>query len=161
MSELSNLFNVSTSSRKSIEDGVEIGTLLHRDDSQLIFFIDPHKESLVVVVEDASSFGPLTVQAASFEESISLLEEEVVLNEFFLILFAHAFKRVEFSCEVTFEGVKGTHDLVHDFKSLCLGKTRSERVISKVSADSDTGGDDHLGILFSEGRGLELGGVHV
>jgi hypothetical protein len=38
----------------------------------LIFLINPHKESLVIVVEDTSALGPLAVKTASLQESISL-----------------------------------------------------------------------------------------
>jgi hypothetical protein len=62
---------------------MEICTLLHRDDSQLIFFIDPYKESLVIVVENSSSFWPVSVQTASFKESISLSIIKYIINIFF------------------------------------------------------------------------------
>jgi hypothetical protein len=60
------------SSAKSIEDSLNISTRLHRNDSELIFLVDPYKESLVVIVEDTSAFGPFTVKTASLQESVSL-----------------------------------------------------------------------------------------
>lgn len=83
MWEFNNLFNMSASSWESFKDLMEICTLLHRDDSQLIFFIDPYKESLVIVVENSSSFWPVSVQTASFKESISLSIIKYIINIFF------------------------------------------------------------------------------
>ena len=63
--ELGNLLDGGGSAGKAVEDGMEIGAGLHGDDSELILLIDPHEESLGVVVEDASAFGPLAVETAS------------------------------------------------------------------------------------------------
>ena len=49
-----------------------------------------------------------------------LLEEEMIIDELFLILLAHALQRIELSFEVTLEGVASRDNLVHDLESLCL-----------------------------------------
>ena len=72
MSELGNLLNVSCGAGKSVEDSVEIGTWLHGDDTELIFLINPDEEGLGIIVEDASALGPLAVEIASLQESVSL-----------------------------------------------------------------------------------------
>ena len=58
--EFSLFFNLTSSNRESLEDLLDVGTLLHRDDSELIFFVDPDKECLVVVVVDTSGFRPVS-----------------------------------------------------------------------------------------------------
>lgn len=72
MGELGNLLNVSCGAGKSVEDSVEIGTWLHGDDTELIFLINPDEEGLGIIVEDASALGPLAVEIASLQESVSL-----------------------------------------------------------------------------------------
>ena len=47
---------------ESLEDLSDVGSLLHGDDSKLVLFVNPHKEGLVVVMEDASSTGPVSVK---------------------------------------------------------------------------------------------------
>ena len=59
---------------ETLEDSANVRTLLHGDDTELVLFVDPDEESLRVVVEDTSALGPVAVQAASFEETISLSE---------------------------------------------------------------------------------------
>jgi len=54
---------------------------LHGDDSKLILFIDPHKEGLFFIMEDTSSIWPVSIQTTGLKEPISLLEEEVILDE--------------------------------------------------------------------------------
>ena len=53
--EINDSFNMLGSSAKSLENCLDVGTWLHGNDSQLIFLVDPHKESLVIVVEDTSA----------------------------------------------------------------------------------------------------------
>jgi hypothetical protein len=45
---------------------------LHRDDTELVLFVDPDEESLLLVVEDTSAVGPVVVEANSLKETISL-----------------------------------------------------------------------------------------
>ena len=65
-------FDVFTGSTESIEDLGNTCPLLHRDDSELVLFVDPDEESLGSVVEDTSALGPVAVKAASFEETVTL-----------------------------------------------------------------------------------------
>ena len=72
VSEFGDGLNVSDGAAKSVENLTDVCAGLHRDDTQLVLFVNPHKESLVVVVEDTSAVGPVTVQVAGLEETISL-----------------------------------------------------------------------------------------
>jgi len=58
--------------RETVEDGTDVSTLLHGDDTELILFVNPDEESLGGVVEDASALWPVAVKAASFQETITL-----------------------------------------------------------------------------------------
>ena len=89
MSECCDFFNIRCCSGESCEDCSNVGPWLHGDDSQLIFFVDPHKESLIVVVEDTSSFGPVSVESTCIQESVAFFEEEVVSNQLILLLCSH------------------------------------------------------------------------
>lgn len=79
--ELANLLNLSSSSAKSVEHFLDASSLLHGDDSELIFFVDPDQEGLLGVVENSSARWPVSVEVASLKESISLLEKEMVVDE--------------------------------------------------------------------------------
>lgn len=70
--ELGHSLNVSNSSAETIEDGRNVGSLLHGDNSELIFLVDPHDERFVCVVENASARGPVAVQATRLQKAISL-----------------------------------------------------------------------------------------
>ena len=61
VSESGDLLDLASSSCKSSEDSTDVGSLLHRDDSELVLLIDPDKESLFVVVEDTSAIRPVAV----------------------------------------------------------------------------------------------------
>lgn len=70
--ELADSLDVSSSSAESVEDLKDTSSWLHGDDSELILLIDPHEESLGVVVEDTSTGWPVSVKVACLKESVSL-----------------------------------------------------------------------------------------
>jgi hypothetical protein len=74
--ELGNLLNLSGGTRKTAENSTNIGTRLHGNDTELILLIDPDEESLGIVVENATTFRPVAVQAARLEETITFLEQK-------------------------------------------------------------------------------------
>lgn len=59
---------------------MESCTWLHRDDAELIFFVDPDKESLGLVVEDTTTVWPVTIEVACFEETISFPKIQRLLS---------------------------------------------------------------------------------
>jgi hypothetical protein len=62
---------------------------LHGDDSELILFIDPDQESLFLVMEDTSASWPVSVETTGLQESVSLLEQEVIGDQLSLLFFGH------------------------------------------------------------------------
>jgi len=72
VSEFGDFLNSLGSSAESVEDLLDTSSFLHRDDSELIFFIDPNEERLGVIVEDTSTGWPVSVQVACFKEPVSL-----------------------------------------------------------------------------------------
>jgi hypothetical protein len=69
--KLDNFFNFSCTAGKAVKDGVEVSTLLHRNNTELILFVNPDEEGLFLVVEDTTAVGPVAVEVAGFEESVS------------------------------------------------------------------------------------------
>ena len=73
------------SRHESVENLSNVASLLHGDNSKLILLVNPHQEGLVVVVEDTSVVWPVSVQVASLEESVTFFEQEVVVDQLFLV----------------------------------------------------------------------------
>ena len=82
--ESSALLDTLGSTSESLKDCADVSSLLHGDDSQLVLLVDPNEESLLLVVEDSTTLRPVSVQATGFEETITLLEEEVIRDELIL-----------------------------------------------------------------------------
>jgi len=114
MRELADGFNMSAGSAESVEDSEDIGSLLHRDDSELIFLINPNVEGFFIVMENTSTGWPVSVKVASFKESISLFEKDVIGDELVLVLLGHTVKWVELTFKVTLESVASLDSLLHD-----------------------------------------------
>ncbi len=161
MSEASHLLDLGSSLRQSGEDLTDVSTLLHRDDSELIFLVDPDEEGLLVVVEDTSTSRPVAVESTSLKEPVTLLEEEMVSDELVSLSISHGAERVELSLQLTLEAVAGLDDLLLDLVALFVGDTRAERVLCEITSDTDASGLDHCGLVLWEWWALKFGVVHV
>ena len=161
MRESGDTFNMRSSLRKSSEYGTDVSTLLHGNDSELIFFVHPDEESLLVVMEDSSSLWPVSVEATGVKESIAFLEEEVIIDQLLLLSRSHGAEGIECASKLTSESVASLNDLLLDLISLLSGDSRAKRVSFQVTPDSDTSGLDHSCILSWEWWALKLGVIHV
>jgi hypothetical protein len=101
MGEFADLLNMSSSSAESVKNSLDVNTILHGDNSQLIFFIAPNKESFSIVMENTSSRWPVSVQVGSGKIFISLLEKEVIGNQLILSFLIHGGKTVVSSFKIT------------------------------------------------------------
>ena len=82
ISEFSFLLNLSSGDRESLENLENVRSLLHGNDSELILLVNPHEESLLLVVEDTSARWPVSVQVGGGEESVSLpvVKKKIVMS---------------------------------------------------------------------------------
>ena len=80
MSEFSDFLNGGSSTGKAVENGCNVSTWLHRDNSELILFVNPDKEGLVIVVENSSARWPVTVKSASFEETVTFSIIDLIVS---------------------------------------------------------------------------------
>lgn len=103
MREFSYCLDFSGGTAQTVEYFLDVGSLLHADDSELVLLIHPHQEALVVIVEDTATRWPITIEVAGFQEAVSLLEEEVVGDELLLDVLLHAFERVEGAFQISAE----------------------------------------------------------
>jgi ribosomal protein S28E/S33 len=85
----------------------------------------------------------------------------VISDEGLSLLLGELVESVESTGEVSSVGLKGLADSLDNLNSLFVGDTGSEGEVSQVTADTDTGGDDHSCLISGQGRAVELGGVHV
>ena len=161
MGKFGNLLDLIGGSGKSCEDCTNICTRLHGYNSELVLFVDPNKESLIVVVEDTSSCWPVSVEATSLEESVAFFEKEVVLDELLLLSWRHSAERIVLSCKFALELATSFNNLLFDLVPLSLCDSRSKREVCKVATYSDPGAADHLGIFWVEGWALKMGSIHV
>ena len=81
----------------------EISTLLHGNNSELIFFVDPDKEGFIVIVENTTTLWPISIQVACLKESVSFLEQEMVIDKLLLLCSSHRSEGVESASELSLE----------------------------------------------------------
>ena len=161
MSELSNFLDFRGGTGKPTENGTDISTLLHGDDSELVLLVHPSKESLLIVVEDTATLGPVTVEATSFQETVTLLEKEVIVDKLLLLGWGHRLKGVVGSFKITSEFAESRGNESLNLTALLSRDAGSKREGSEVATDSDAGAADHSRILWREGRAAQLFVIHV
>jgi len=65
---------------KSFKDSSDITSHLHGNDTELIFFIDPDEEGLLVIMEDTTTLRPVSFHTSNSQVPITRHKEEVVIN---------------------------------------------------------------------------------
>ena len=56
---------------KTLENTLDITTLLHGDDTELILLIDPDQEGLGGIVEDTTALGPVTLHTGNLQVGVT------------------------------------------------------------------------------------------
>merc|ERR1712178_640967 len=98
---LNRLLDSLDSTGKSAEDSLDITSLLHGDDSGLIFLIDPQEEGLGIIVEDTSALWPVSLHTSNSQVSISRDKEEVIINKLLSDSLIHASEWVVLASKIS------------------------------------------------------------
>ena len=115
------------------------------DDTKMIFFINPNKEGLLLVVEDTTSGGPITAGIGSLEETVTFFEEEMILNKLSLNFFGHSLKRVIGSSKFIIGKLfKDALNLLFHISVIGFSKAGIEGISLKRATTTNTGGIDEL-----------------
>lgn len=142
------------------EHRADIRPILHRNDPQLIFLIDPHQERLIIIVINPAARRPVPVEPARLQEPVALLEQKVVVHELLLVSGGHGLEGVEFASEVAREIFRDLVEAVDQHLPVLLRHAWAELHVGVVPGDSDSRGFDEGGFVGLEWGSVELGGVH-
>jgi len=146
------------SSGETTEDSLDIATLLHGDDAELILLVDPDEEGLGIVVVDAAALGPVALHAGNSQVAITRHEEEVIVDQLLADLLVHAGERVVGAGEVTGHLGESLGDNLLNTDALLLGDSGGETESIDGTTDANTGGvDGDIGVDVS----LNLLNIHV
>ena len=143
---------------QSLKDSLDISTLLHGDDSELILFVDPDQESLGSIVEDTSALWPISLHTSNSQVSVSRHEEEVIINKLLSDLLVHSSQRIVLSSKVPREGSSSTLHQFLNTKSLFLGNSR--RQTKSINGTSNTNPGRVNGNILSNIT-VNLGSIHI
>merc|ERR1711936_1349963 len=116
------------------EDLLHISTLLHGNDTELILLVDPDKEGLVPVVEDATSLRPVTLHAGNSQVPVSRHKQEMVVNKLLANPLVHSSQGVVLSSKVGRETLDGIDHQLLNSNTLLLGDTgRQTKSINRAT----------------------------
>ena len=125
----------------------------------MIFFVAPDQESLVNVVVDTATSGPVAASVGSLEEAITFLEQEVVIDELLLDLLGHSGERVESSLQFTFQSGEGGRDFFFHLLVLGLSQAGVEGVSLHRAAATDAGRDDVFALRVQVAQSFDISEV--
>ena len=156
---------------ESNEDGLDVVSLLHGDDSHVIFLVQPDEEIHVLVVEDTSGVGPVATASGGEEEGgVGLLEEVTSGSELLFLGLGHtvglagvgsgSVERVVVTLEFTSHVEESLDDESLDLTSLFERVARGKSESSNGSTSSASGGENVLTGGIDLGAG-DVVGVHV
>merc|ERR1719180_368637 len=127
---------------QSGEDLLHISSLLHGDDAELILLVHPDKESLFLVVEDATPLRPVTLHTSNGQVPVARDEEEVVVDKLLADLFVHSSQRVVVSGEVSREGLNCVCHQLLNSDTLVLGDSRRQAESINGATNTNSAGMD-------------------
>merc|ERR1712227_998710 len=155
---LDRVSNSLDTSGKSLKDTLDISTLLHGDDSQLILFIDPYKEGLSIIVEDTTTLRPVSLHTSNSKISISRDKQEVIINKLLSNLLIHSSKWVICTSKITTECSSSTLHEAFNSKTLFLGDSRRQTKSVNGATNTDSGRVDRN---IRSNVTLDLSSIHV
>lgn len=104
----------------------------------MVLLVAPDQKGLVIVVEYTTSGGPETARVRCLQETIALLEQEVIVDQLLLHFLAHAGKRVKSALEFASQTRQRVGHFFFHLLILSLGQARVERISVEGTAASHT-----------------------
>ena len=112
-------------------------------------------------MEDSTSLWPFSLETTGLKVLVSSLEEEVISDELLSVSIRHAAKRVVSSLEFSIERRESSDNFLLNLSSLLGSHGGTERIVSQVTGNSDSGGVDHSIFISWEVWAVELSVIHV
>jgi hypothetical protein len=145
-------------SGETLEDSLDITSLLHGDNTELILLVDPDQEGLVGVVEDTTALGPVTLHTSDLQVGVTRHEEEVVVDELLADGLIHTGQGIVVTSQISFQlGESVLHEGLN-INTLLLGDAGGKTESLDGTADTDSAGVDGD---FGVNVGGDFGGIHV
>jgi len=141
-----------------LEDTLDISTLLHGDDSELILLVDPDKECLLSVVEDTTTLGPVSLHTGNSQVPISGDKQEVVVDQLLAHLLVHASQGVVITGQVFGEVLDSVGHQLLNSNTLLLGDSRGQTEAIDGATDTNPAGVD--GSVLNN-IALDLVDIHI
>lgn len=134
----------------------QITSHLHGNNTEMVLLIAPDKEGLLIVVVDTTASGPVTASIGGLQETITLFEQEVVINKFLLDILGHASEGVKSTLVVSLKSGEGGSYLLFHLLVLSLVQAGVEWVTLHGAATTDTSGDNILALGVDVHEGVDI-----
>jgi len=145
-------------SGEPFEDSLDITSLLHGNDTELILLIDPDQEGLVGIVENTTAFGPITLHTSNLQVGVTRHEQEMVINELLADLLVHSSQSIVVASEVTRQLGEGVLHQSLNIDTLLFGDAGGKTKALDGTSDTDSA---RVNGNISFNISGNFGGVHV
>jgi len=131
----------------SFPASLHITIFLHRNDSEMVFFVDPDQKVFLVVVPDTSGIGPVSGHTSGGKKWRNrLVKEEVISNQLLLRGVGHFIKGEVLAFKIAVESIKSAKRDALNLSSLSSRAPWRKSISSDGSAGSDSDGENVVGI---------------
>jgi len=146
---------------ETLEDALDVTALLHGDDAELILLVDPDKEGLGSVVEDATAFGPVALHTSDLQVGVTRHEEEMVIDELLAGGLVHAGEGVVVASEVAGQFGEGVLHEGLNVDTLLLGDSGGKTKALDGASNADPARvNGNIGLdVAGDFAGVHVGGV--
>jgi len=148
-------------SGETLEDSLDITSLLHGDNTELILLVDPDQEGLVGVVEDTTALGPVTLHTSDLQVGVTRHEEEMVIDELLAGGLVHAGEGVVVASEVAGQFGEGVLHEGLNVDTLLLGDSGGKTKALDGASNADPARvNGNIGLdVAGDFAGVHVGGV--
>jgi len=146
---------------ETLEDTLDVTSLLHGNDTELILLVDPDQESLVSVVEDTTALGPVTLHTGYLQVGVTRHEEEMVIDELLAGGLVHAGEGVVVASEVAGQFGEGVLHEGLNVDTLLLGDSGGKTKALDGASNADPARvNGNIGLdVAGDFAGVHVGGV--
>ena len=112
---------------------------MNRNYFEMVFLIDPDLKGFIVIMENASTRWPVSVDSCCFCILIPRPKYASFVGELLLLCTAHSLEGNEDAAEIILQGLAGINNFVHERKSFFFFDSEQIRVAFEISGDVNSG----------------------
>jgi len=147
---LHGIFKACKTLAEPAEDFLDVSTLLHTDNTEMILLINPDQEALLIVMPDTTGIRPVTCHTSAAQQGRhGLVKQEVISNELILLSVCHLREGIVLALEFSIKTSEHFSGDLLNLTTFTAGAEGWQAKTTDATTSTDTAGEDVVGVEFS------------